>query len=221
MKPRSKWERSKTHSRNNRRPLDSYIDGKQFRFGYNYVLFSDDPSHTVVLEHPPTVAHAKPPRSEVWGDDKLSLEVFERTVKEAQPDGVKRLLRLDKKIQQRIRGNQMGAQEQVRRRVAKRIHQFPCDSRIRSMLILNCPQLSATLAGGGVGQDHRGGAKTGEPFTPQTPDPDKAPQPPRQPFANKPKPILVPKPKASFQWPPDCLWPFAETIGHHKWDGDA
>lgn len=74
---------------------------------------------------------------------------------------------------------------------------------------------------GGVGHDYRSGAKNREPFTPQTPDPDKAPQPPRQPFANKPKPILVPKPKASFEWPPDGLWPFAETIGHHKWDGDA
>jgi hypothetical protein len=80
--------------------LDSYIDGKQFRFGYNYVLFSDDPSQTVVLEHPPTVAHAKPPRSEVWGDDKLSREVFRRTVEEAQPDGVRRSLRLDNKVQQ-------------------------------------------------------------------------------------------------------------------------
>jgi hypothetical protein len=36
--------------------LDSYIDGKQFRFGYNHVLFSDDPSQTLVLEHPPTGA---------------------------------------------------------------------------------------------------------------------------------------------------------------------
>ena len=36
----------------------------------------------------------------VWGDDKLSGEVFRRTVAEAQPEGVKRLLRLDKKVQQ-------------------------------------------------------------------------------------------------------------------------
>ena len=28
---------------------------------------------------------------------------------------------------------------------------------------------------GGVGHDYKGGAKTGEPFTPQTPDPDRHP----------------------------------------------
>ncbi len=80
--------------------LDSYIDGKQFRFGYNYVVFSDDPRQTLVLEHPPTVAHAKPPKAEVWSDDKLSREVFGRTIAESQPDGVKRSLRLDNKVQQ-------------------------------------------------------------------------------------------------------------------------
>jgi hypothetical protein len=80
--------------------LDSYIDGKQFRFGYNYLLFSGDSSQTIVLEHPPTVAHSKPPKAEVWSDDKLSREVFRRTIAEAQPDGVKRSLRLDNKVQQ-------------------------------------------------------------------------------------------------------------------------
>jgi hypothetical protein len=80
--------------------LDSYIDGKRFRFGYNYVLFSDDPSQTLVLEHPPIVARAKPPEAEVWSDDKLSREVFGRTIAEAQPDGVKRSLRLDNKVHQ-------------------------------------------------------------------------------------------------------------------------
>jgi len=64
-----------------------------------------------------------------------------------------------------------------------------------------------------------------EPFTPRTPDPDKAPRPPtrHQPPAEKPgKPKLVPiKPKATFQWPPDCLWPFTESIGHPGWDSDA
>jgi len=80
--------------------LDSYLDGKKFVFGLNYVLFSEDPSQTLVLEHPPTVAHATPPNAEVWGEDKLSAEVFRRTVAEAQPEGVKRLLRLDKKVQQ-------------------------------------------------------------------------------------------------------------------------
>jgi len=66
---------------------------------------------------------------------------------------------------------------------------------------------------------------TSAPFTPRTPDPDKAPRPPdqHQPAADKPgKPILVPsKPKAAFQWPPDYLWPFTERIGDHEWDGDA
>jgi hypothetical protein len=64
-----------------------------------------------------------------------------------------------------------------------------------------------------------------EPFTPRTPDPDKAPRPPTRhyPAADEPgKPILVPsKSKAAFLWPPDCLWPFRERIGNHEWDGDA
>ena len=78
--------------------LGSYVDGKQFRFGYNYLLFSGDPSQTLVLERPPTVAHAKPPKAEVWSDDQLSREVFRRTIAEAHPDGVKRSLRLDNKV---------------------------------------------------------------------------------------------------------------------------
>jgi hypothetical protein len=77
--------------------LDSYIDGKQFRFGYNYVLFSEDPNQTFVLGHPPIVAHAKPPNVEVWCDDKLSREVFRRTVAEARAEGIDRSLRLDNK----------------------------------------------------------------------------------------------------------------------------
>jgi len=79
---------------------------------------------------------------------------------------------------------------------------------LRYLLIGRCLQMTAN-----------------EPFTPRTPDPDKAPQPPThdQPSADKPsRPILVPtKPKAAFQWPPDCLWPFTESIGHPGWDGDA
>src|ERR1700722_20781432 len=65
---------------------------------------------------------------------------------------------------------------------------------------------------------------TSEPFTPRTPDPDKAPRPPthHQPPQKPAKPILVPsKRKAAFQWPPDCLWPFDESIGHIGWDSDA
>jgi len=45
-----------------------------------------------------------------------------------------------------------------------------------------------------------------EPFTPRTPDPDKAPRPPTHyyPAVDKPgSPILFPKPKAAFRWPPD------------------
>jgi hypothetical protein len=66
---------------------------------------------------------------------------------------------------------------------------------------------------------------TSEHFTPPIPDPEEAPRPPthRRPPAEKTgKPILIPrKTKATFQWPPDCLWPFNETIGHHGWDSDA
>ena len=61
------------------------------------------------------------------------------------------------------------------------------------------------------------------PFVPCTPDLD-APRPPThyQPQVDIPDmPILVPsKPKAVFQWPPNCLWPFTD-IGHTKWEGDA
>jgi len=64
-----------------------------------------------------------------------------------------------------------------------------------------------------------------EPFTPRTPDPDKAPRPPTRqyPDMDKPgKPIVVPsKSKAAFQWPPKLLWPFTESIKHHGWDWNA
>jgi hypothetical protein len=67
----------------------------------------------------------------------------------------------------------------------------------------------------------------GEPFTPRTLGPDKAPRPPthHKPPAEKPdKPMLIPKPKGAFQWPPDCLWPFtlpemtdgAAMPSHHR-----
>jgi hypothetical protein len=62
-------------------------------------------------------------------------------------------------------------------------------------------------------------------FTPPTPEPDKAPWPPThdpRPEYKPGRPILLPtKPKAAFQWPPDCLWPFNERIGNPGWDGDA
>jgi hypothetical protein len=66
---------------------------------------------------------------------------------------------------------------------------------------------------------------TSESFTPRTPDLDKAPRPPthEQPSADQPgSPILLPsKPKATFQWPPDCLCPFTETTRNDGWDTDA
>jgi hypothetical protein len=75
----------------------SLIDGKRFMFGDNYVLFSDDPSQTLVLERPPTVAFSEPPRAEVWCNDQLSRGVFKRTVEQAKKYGVGRSLRLDNK----------------------------------------------------------------------------------------------------------------------------
>ena len=64
-----------------------------------------------------------------------------------------------------------------------------------------------------------------EPYTPRTPDPDKAPRPPthHQPPADKTaEHIPIPsRPKATFLWPPDCLWPFTEATGNEGWDSDA
>jgi hypothetical protein len=41
-----------------------------------------------------------------------------------------------------------------------------------------------------------------------------------QPQAEKPGMVVLRpgKPKATFQWPPDCLWPFME---YNDWDSDA
>jgi hypothetical protein len=75
----------------------SLIDGKQFIFGDNYVLFSDDPSQTLVLKRPPTVAYSDPPRAEVWYNNRLSQGIFKRTVGQAKTCGVERSLRLDNK----------------------------------------------------------------------------------------------------------------------------
>ncbi len=66
---------------------------------------------------------------------------------------------------------------------------------------------------------------TSEPFTPRIPDPDKAPRTPAHhqlPADKTAEHIPIPRrPKATFQWPPDCLWPFTETIGNDGWDSDA
>jgi hypothetical protein len=63
-------------------------------------------------------------------------------------------------------------------------------------------------------------------LAPPTPEPNKAPWPPMHDPRPEYKPgrqILLPtKPKAAFQWPPDCLWPFTVSIGHHGgWDSGA
>jgi len=77
--------------------LESWIDGKQFIFGDNYVLFSIDPSKTLVLKHPPIIAYAEPPHAEVWCDDRLSRAVFMHTIEDAQARGITRSLRLNNK----------------------------------------------------------------------------------------------------------------------------
>jgi len=90
----------KNQAQTHRVSESSYIDGKQFRFGCNYVIFSADPAQSFVVDSPPTVAHANPPHAEFWRDDQLSTGVFGRTVKQSQPNGVNRGLRLSNKIQQ-------------------------------------------------------------------------------------------------------------------------
>jgi hypothetical protein len=49
------------------------------------------------------------------------------------------------------------------------------------------------------------------PFTDPSPDPKTHAD------ELEPSELLVPKRKAAFQWPPDCLWPFVDQ----KADGDA
>ena len=41
-------------------------------------------------------------------------------------------------------------------------------------------------------------------FTEPSPDPDQRPNEPRK------SELLTARPKATFQWPPDCLWPFID-----------
>jgi hypothetical protein len=64
-----------------------------------------------------------------------------------------------------------------------------------------------------------------EPFTPRTPDPDKAPRPPTQdqPAADKPgRPILLPsKSKAAFRGRQIVYGRSMKFIGHPGWDRDA
>jgi hypothetical protein len=49
------------------------------------------------------------------------------------------------------------------------------------------------------------------PFTDRSPDPDQRPDEPRK------SELLTARPKATFEWPPDCMWSFID----HGWDSDA
>ena len=81
--------------------LESRIDGKQFIFGDNYVLFSIDPGKTPVLKHPPIIAYAEPLHAEVWCDDRLSRAVFmHRSRMPSARYYITRSLRLNNKHQQ-------------------------------------------------------------------------------------------------------------------------
>ena len=78
------------------------LDGKPFVFGPNYVIFSQRPEQTLVLEKPPIVAHSEPPKEEVWRRDSLSRGIWKRTFGELRKHkpGCLRGLRLDNKVQQ-------------------------------------------------------------------------------------------------------------------------
>lgn len=92
----------KKHSATNSVNIGESLDGKPFYFGDNYVIFSREPSLTLVLEQPPIVAEAEPPIAEVWRTDSLSKEIWKRTfveLRKHKPDCL-RTLRLDNKIQQ-------------------------------------------------------------------------------------------------------------------------
>jgi hypothetical protein len=39
---------------------------------------------------------------------------------------------------------------------------------------------------------------------------DPSPDPKTQADEGKPSELLVTRPKAAFQWPPDCVWPFVD-----------
>jgi hypothetical protein len=49
------------------------------------------------------------------------------------------------------------------------------------------------------------------PLTVPSPDPDQHPNEPR-----KSEPLTA-RPKVTFQWPPDCLWPFIDR----GWDSET
>jgi hypothetical protein len=79
--------------------IGAAVGGVPFAFGQNYVIFSDDPSSTIIVDEPPLVAFAELPEAEVWRRDRLSRAIFSKTVGEAQKRGVKRSLRLANKSQ--------------------------------------------------------------------------------------------------------------------------
>jgi hypothetical protein len=79
--------------------VGSVIDGRPFRFGENYVIFSRDVGLTGIVQRPPTVADAKQLQAETWRRDRLSQEIFCRTVGVAQYHGIHRSLRIKNKTQ--------------------------------------------------------------------------------------------------------------------------
>ncbi len=46
---------------------------------------------------------------------------------------------------------------------------------------------------------------------------DPSPDPHKHPDERRPSELLTTKPKATFQWPPDCLWPFIDR----GWDSET
>jgi hypothetical protein len=61
------------------------------------------------------------------------------------------------------------------------------------------------------GRGSEAGMKNKLPFPDPSPDPDQHPYEPRT------SELLTPRPKATFQWPPDCLWPFIDR----GWDSET
>jgi hypothetical protein len=55
------------------------------------------------------------------------------------------------------------------------------------------------------------GMKNKVPCTDPSPDPDQHPNEARK------SELLTARPKATFQWPPDCLWQFIDR----GWDGET
>jgi hypothetical protein len=78
--------------------LGQPVGGKPFMVGHNYVLFSEEPEHTIVLKEPPVIAYAEPPRVEQWKQDRRSMSIWDRTFGELRKHkpSCQRTLRLNK-----------------------------------------------------------------------------------------------------------------------------